>query len=204
MATASKKPTKKETVESLDMAAIIAKKKPVTKRVKIQLDGDIANEIASLEDHLNEARRYDRRHNEADTAPAIEKEMDALLDRAKQTEREFVFVSIGRVKYDELVQQHPPTSDQKKAGGQFNSDTFPPALIAAAAIDPKISIDQAELIFNGGEWNAAELLRMFYAALEANTETADTPLSRNGSGSTSDSLLNLLTQFEAGSPTPST
>jgi hypothetical protein len=200
-----KTPTKKKTVQELNMDAIMSRKKPVTKRVTIQLDADIPHRVQALQDAITEAQRYDRSHNATDTAPALEKQMDELLAEAKGTEAEFIFASIGREAYDRIVEAHPPKPDQKKEGNQFDPETFPPALIAASCIQPTITPEQAYEIFNeASNWNGAELLRLFYAALEANTETNDIPLSRSGSVQRDNSLTNLLSLLSTESPTPST
>jgi len=189
--------------DSFSMDDIIAEKKSVTRRVTIQTNGEIVEEIKAMREALEEAKRYDRRHNEEDTAPRVQAKLDELMEQAKSTEREFVFQSIGRVEYDKLVEAHPPTADQRKQGNQFNVDTFPAALVSRAAVSPKITLEQAEEIFDSPSWNNAELLRLYYAAQEANSETADIPLLGTGSDMSRDSLLNLVTQLSEGSPTPS-
>lgn len=83
------------------------------------------------------------------------------------------FRSIGRKNYDRLVADHPPTDKQVEEHqaqfGQpapYNADTFPPALIAASCIEPKLTLTEVEQLFD--EWNAAELTELFATAVAVN------------------------------------
>ncbi len=187
------------------MANIIKKKRGVMKKATIQIDGEVAVEILELRAQVTIAEQFDRRHNEDDTAPKLQAKLDQLIEDSKDTEITFVFKAIGRIAYDKIVEDpaNVPSDEQKKEGAQFNPDTFPPALVAAAAVDPEISLEEAVEIFGDSEWNGAELQKLFFAALEVNTETGDIPLSKGGSSETANLLSNLLSQQNTGSPTPS-
>ena len=180
--------------KSSTIADIKARKKAVTKHVPIQLDGELADKIADLRKLHIAARDADRMSNETDKAPAVLVEIEELVEASKATEVVFVFKSVGRFRYDELVDENPPTKDQKADGADFNSDTFPPALVAEACIDPEMTLEDATEIFASPDWNGAELRKIFFGALEVNTETGDIPLSRDGSEGTLSSLLSLVTQ----------
>jgi hypothetical protein len=195
---AQAKKAKKQTI-----AQIKKKKKAVTKTVAIQVDGEIANQIAALRSLHSAARDADRHSNTPETAPKIQKQIDNLVEESQDTLVVFTFKSVGRLNYDELVAQHPPTTEAKKEGADFNADTFPPALISAACTDPEIPIEDAIEMFDDPDWNNAELRALFFGALEVNTETGEIPLSRSGSDGSLSSLLNSLTQSNMGSPTAS-
>ncbi len=186
------------------MANIIKKKRGVTKKATIQIDGEVAVEIAELRAQVTLAEQFDRKHNEDDTAPKVQDRLDQLVEDARDTEITFTFKAIGRLPYDELVGDpaNAPTEAQKKEGAQFNPDTFPPALVAAAAVDPKITLEEAVEIFGDSEWNGAELQKLFFAALEVNTETGDIPLSKGESSTTASLLSSLLSQSSEESPIP--
>lgn len=190
------KQAKKQTI-----ADIKSRKKAVTKQVVIQLDGEMADRIAELRKAHSAARDADRMSNQPDTAPAIQKQIDELVEESRNTEVTFTFKSIGRFRYDELVDEHPPTKEAKKEGAEFNADTFPPALVAESCVDPEMTNEDAVDIFASPDWNGAELRRLFFGALEVNTETGDIPLSRSGSDATLSSLLNLVSQQNTASPT---
>ena len=85
------------------------------------------------------------------------------------------FRSIGRVAYEALLDAHQPTDEQRAKGRaqkvkvEWNPDTFPPALIAAAAVDPVFSLDEATELWESDDWNGEELLPLFFAAVAVNT-----------------------------------
>ncbi len=192
-----------KTAKKRTIADIKSKKKAVTKQIAIQLDGEIADHIVDLRELHVAARDADRLSNTADKAPAILEEIEALVEKSRETEVVFTFKSVGRFRYDELVMEHPPTKEAKKEGAEFNADTLPPALVAESCTDPEMSLEDAIEIFASPDWNGAELRRLFFGALEVNTETGDIPLSRSESEGSLSSLLSLISQQDTGSPTPS-
>ncbi len=97
------KAKKKRTV-----ADIRAKKKAVTKKVTVQLDGELAGRIADLRVLHLAARDSDRLSNENDTAPVIEAEIEQLVKDSRESEIIFTFKSAGRFRYDELVTEGLP------------------------------------------------------------------------------------------------
>lgn len=117
--------------------------------------------------------------NQDDLAPY----RDAVLEAAEQvkaTTQWIVLRSIGRVAYDDLIREHPapddPDSEQvrdykemfgDKAKPPFDMDTFPPALVAASAVEPKMTVEQATRMF--AEWNREEVQEVYQAALAVNT-----------------------------------
>jgi len=192
------------------VASIMAKKKAVTKTIDIQLDGEVADRIADLRSAHTAARDSDRLSNTPDKAGEIMKQIEELVEASQDTVVTFSFKSIGRFRYDELAGEHPPDEDAKKEGAEFNADTFPPALVHESCFEitphgedpiPGMSLEEAVDMFESPDWNGAELRRLFFGALEVNTETGDIPLSRDGSEGTVNSLLNLITQQNAASPT---
>jgi len=192
------KAAKKRTI-----AEIRAAKKPVTKKVTIQLDGELAGMLNELRDKLEDAKRYDVISNSQDTAPAARQALDEAIEASKDTQAVFEFRSIGRFEYDKIVSKpsNRPTPQQKKEGLDFNPDTFPAEIVSASCIDPVIPLDDAKEIFSDTNWNAAELQRLFFCALEVNNETGDVPLSKSGSDATLTSLLNSIMQQKEESPT---
>ena len=173
------------------MASIIKKKKPNTKTVDIVLDSDLANEIQLKEQE--KAQLQNRRGRSlADGIGPLEAELDALYDKASEGVATFTFRDPGRRPFDDLVLEHPPTKDQKdrvtELGGgilEFNLDTFPPALMALTAWEPKMTLKQAETIFD--EWGSGDAETLFAAALLVCKERTSIPLSRNGTDPTDNS-----------------
>lgn len=197
------KKTQSRTAKKRTIADIKAKKKAVTKKVYIQMDGEVANKIEELRGLFIAARDSDRLSNTPDQAPKIQAKIDRLVKKSESTIEMFVFKSIGRFRYDELVSAHPPTKERKKAGDDFNADTFPPVLVSESCIDPEFPLEDAIEIFSDPDWNGAELRKLFFGALDVNTETGEIPLSKSGSDATLSSLLKLATQSDQGSLTAS-
>lgn len=180
------KAAKKRTI-----ADILAEKKPNTRTIDIILDSDLANEI-QLKEQEKEQLQNRRGRSLADGIGPLDIELDALYEKAADTAVTFVFGDIGRKLFDTLVQEHPPTKAQKEqiaelGGGilEYNLETFPPALIAAAAIDPEMDLDDATVIFN--TWSSGDAEILFTVALLVCKERTSIPLSKNGTDPISDS-----------------
>jgi hypothetical protein len=181
------------------------KKRPVIRSVSIFLDSEVAEEInraqvklAAVEEKLAEARgdvALQKRREDA------QGELERLQDRAVEEGDvvSFSFRSIGRKAYDRLVDEHPATDEQQKEARErgleaglaptlsrlsWNADTFPPALVAAASVDPKITHEEAYELFHVSEdWNAAELTALFVTARSAQDTRDVADLGKSGSGS---------------------
>jgi len=172
------------------MADIIAAKKPNTRTIDIILDSDLAGEIQLKTAELAQAKN--KRTSLADGINPLEQELDALYEKAADIAVTFTFQDIGRKSFDEMVIKHQPTAEQKKfmadmGGGilEYNTDTFPPALMAAAAIDPEMTVEEAESIFD--TWGSGDAEILFTTALLVCKERTSLPLSRNGTDPTSNS-----------------
>lgn len=75
------------------------------------------------------------------------------------------FRAIGRKAYDDLIAQHPGGESEP-----YDPETFPPALIAACCVDPDLSTDEAQYVFD--EWTIGEVAALFATAVAINTRTA--------------------------------
>ncbi len=180
-----------EKAKQRTISDILREKKPNTKTVDIVLDADLAGEIRLKEQELAQIRmRKDR--SLADGVGPIQRELDALYENAADIAVTFTFTDIGRKTFDELILAHSPTKAQKdhiaELGGgilEFNIDTFPPALIALAASDPEMSLEEATEIFD--TWGSGDAEILFSTALLVCKERTSVPLSRSGIGPTSNS-----------------
>jgi len=184
------------------MAEILAAKKRIVKTVQIQLDSGIALRLEELQEQRAQAVRDDRRMNRNPLAPGIERQIEELTEQARDTVVEFKFGSIGRAAFEKLMRAHKPDQEDKKEGSVFNTKTFPPILVAATSIEPEINEEQAKQMFNSPEWNQGELLKLFTAAMLANSESPDIPLSNSGSEPMPAIELKSNSASTAESPTP--
>jgi hypothetical protein len=86
-------------------------------------------------------------------------EARAAVDAA--TLMTLTFRGLPRPDYVALVKAHPPTEEQAEDGSDWNPDTFPAALIAAASVDGITVEDAAELMRT---WANREAIALFQAA----------------------------------------
>jgi hypothetical protein len=78
-------------------------------------------------------------------------------------ELELVFQAISYKELDALQAKHTPTQQQRIEGASFNRNTFPPALIAACAIDPEMTEQDARDLWQSEDWSTGELNTLFNA-----------------------------------------
>ena len=168
------------------MTDILAAKKPNTRTVDIILDSDLAGEISMKRLEIEQTKQRSKgRKSLAEGTQTLEQELDDLIDSAAEIAVTFTFTDIGRKNFDDLVHAHQPTEEQRKqiadlGGGilEYNTETFPPALISAAASDPEITVEEAQEIFD--EWGQGDAETLFSVALIVCKERTSVPLSKNG------------------------
>jgi len=180
--------------KKLTIDEILVLKTGVVRTIEIQVDGEVADQLERLRLIYNEALDLDHKSNKPDEAPKIKEQIEELIDQSKATLVEFRFQSIGREKYDNLVESCKPTADQKKQGMPYDPLRFAPALIASACIEPEMTLEQATEIFDSPKWNNAQVMRLFHAAQEANDETGDIPFSKIDTGRIGSSVSSLITR----------
>lgn len=198
--------TKKFTTDSPSIEEIQKLKRPNTRSVTLILDPEIPRQIRELERAYDRERRTDERENRPAKAPAIRKVIEELKDQAADSEITFTFRDIGRKRFDGMIEEHPPTPAQIKAAKErnqsipeFNPDTFAPALMAATAVSPSMTLQEATNIYN--EWGQGDNQALFLTAVAACTERASIPFTGTGTEEILASLSNLTTAPSEESPT---
>lgn len=101
-------------------------------------------------------------------------------DKGKQIELTLKYQAIGAKEYDKLVSKHPPTAEQRIEGAVFNIDTFAPALIAACCVEPEMTADDAQEIWDSPDWSRGDLMVLFRNAVDLNNRGIDIPFTGNG------------------------
>jgi hypothetical protein len=109
----------------------------------------------------------------------LEKARQLVMDNGV----EVVMRSCGRGVWEDLKEKHPPLPEQiaevKKQNPEavldYNWKTFPVPAIAASIVQPEMTLEQVQEIWDSEEWNEAECARLLQMALQANTrhQTAD-------------------------------
>jgi hypothetical protein len=165
-----------------------SRKKPVSRRVAIATDSELA-------DALNSAKlRVAQLHEQLKTDPKVSRDVPDAEDEVARLEDEiephlawFVARNMGVGAYEDLQSAHPPTPDQVKENRKkgldlsWNPDTFPPALLAACVLyemptedggEPTLeplSEDFVKEMWDSPEWNQAEVMALFQAAIEVHS-----------------------------------
>lgn len=178
-------------------------KKPNEVSVEVLLNPDVSRTLEELERRYEKAKRLDERQNRPPEAPIILRQIEDLRLEMEDDKVVFVFRDPGRLKFDALVDAHPPTDkDRKENQYQWDPDGFVPALLSLAAIDPKLSIEEATEIYN--EWGRGDVEALFNAALQASLEQASIPFTKRDTEAILASVRNLITPQNEESPTAST
>lgn len=148
--------------------------RPVTQKVPLWLDETVGAELA--------AAQAAHRHAPSDDTAS------RLAEAKKAAEGQCVVVTLGRIgghALEQIRDAHPPTVEQRAAARQaqldagrarhelvelvHNPDTYPPALIAACAVDPEMTYDEAVELWTAPSTSQADRVRLFQAAEAVNT-----------------------------------
>ncbi len=111
------------------------------------------------------------------TKPRATMEFSIYIEGAEVTLK---YQAIGSKEYDKLVAKHPPKPEQRADGASFNIDTFAPALIAACCLEPEMSKEDAQAIWDSEDWSRGDLMVLFRNAIDLNNRGIDIPFSDQG------------------------
>lgn len=159
----------------------LKQKKPVRAELQIVLDGEVADRWAAAQNAVDAAKRRlevateEARPTALQAVVEAEDALEELRPEAAAITRKMVFQSIGRRKVEQLMTDHPATDAQQrqerrenngdpKARLIYNPDTYPPALVAATLVEPKLTYEEAVELFESENITAAEWAQMFYTA----------------------------------------
>lgn len=150
---------------------LLSGKKALVRTAYFIVDSDLADEWAEARARVDELR-YSNDEAALRSARAV---VDDLRARVKEHTRAIRFKALGRDAYEKLVDQFPPSDRQRRDARDrglgepsWDLDKFPPRLLAAAAIAPQMSVDQAEALWNSEDYNQGELQLILTTALGAN------------------------------------
>lgn len=95
---------------------------------------------------------------------AAKERLDGVVAQIRKTGLVFDITSVGRVRYEEIIREHPATdaavAKAKEKGEDpplFNVDTFWPALCAESVAGDISAEDWKTDVFESKEWGAGEL-----------------------------------------------
>jgi hypothetical protein len=152
---------------------------------RVLLRQDLGARHAALNAELQESITRDRLMNEPDRAPTIAAEIVALEAEMEASEVEFVFRSVGRKRWADMLAKHPPTRAQSQADKRtvFNPETFPIAAIAASCSTPE-GMDEAYAARLEASLSDAQFSALWNACVDANLGGGDIPKSPMAAGLT--------------------
>lgn len=107
-------------------------------------------------------------------------EVTVIGDDGEPMVVEMLFQAISGVEFDRLKQRYKPTQEDRKAGLDYNSEKMAPLLIAATAVDPDLSEEDAQEIWDSDDWNRGERMQLFMAAMEVCTSGLNVPFKSSG------------------------
>lgn len=161
-----------------DISEILKRARRRQKSVFLCLAGDTVAELDRLEKQLAALGDAWQPESLAASDPKAElaKQVAAARDKVRASETEFRFEALGDGPWSDLHAAHP--SSEK--GQAWDPKTFVPALIAACAIDPVMTVEQVNELF--AVCNAAQRELLFQGAYDVNTEATGVPFSLSASG----------------------
>jgi hypothetical protein len=170
----------------MTMAEILAGKTANSEPLPVCLDSRLNLAVDDAERALREAMIGVQLRQDDPDAIAKRDAAEEALTEAKAARRAktavFVFRALGRKEIEDLERDHKVTKEQISAyrdecrvmqvppnnPPNYNFDTFPPALIAAAAVTPEITLDEATAMWNSTEFSKGELGAIFQSAWAVN------------------------------------
>lgn len=191
---------------------LLAKRKPSRQTVRLLLDGTLADQIEAARHQLKVAKAADQvdPRGLASRAAPLEVRLAELRLEAEEASTAFTFEALGRVRFQELKREYPPTEEQweryrervKAAwwapAPEFEELTFAPALIATCCVDPAMTIEDAQALWD--ELSDGEAAALYAAALAVNEEVTSRPFSGTDTVTTPSSGPDSTTQQNGESP----
>lgn len=135
---------------------------------RVLLRQDLAAELDDLTERLAVALRDDNLENREPLAPGVAEELRAFEDRVESEKVPFKFKSIGHRAWADLLAEHPPTLEQRRADpkADHNPKTFPIAAMAASSHEPTMEYADVERLDKA--LNDSQFVKLWKACLDAN------------------------------------
>ncbi|KAB8186861.1 hypothetical protein FH608_046060 [Nonomuraea phyllanthi] len=161
------------------IADIIGQVKRPEKTVQICLAGDLQAEFEDLERDLQIARDQPAEGTLAGganpMATQIAQQIMELRERMREHTTVFKFRGLPRKQYSDLVASCPPSDEDKEKGAEVDWEQFSVALVAACAVEPTMTADEAGQIadvLTQAQWDS-----LVGAAFSVNKRDVDVPFS---------------------------
>lgn len=150
--------------------------KPATASVRVCLRGDLLGDLDLVNDDLEQYDGWEP-SSMSDPDPRTDlKARKAELEAQMRAESAvFRFKAIGDKAWSDLLAAHPPR-EGKEEEENWDATTFPTALLAASAVEPAMTIEQAGQLMDGLTLNQRNTL--FGASMSACVREVSIPFLR--------------------------
>lgn len=145
----------------------LKKKKPLSDEHFIPADDAQAQALA-LSSQKVQLARFSGDESQIEAAMAEQKD---IQDQIRKDGLVFDIRGVGRLRFEELVREHPPTDPQKEGGATFNPDTFWPALFSESIEGTLTPEDWRESVFDSPDWGPGEIHDLREKVKSVNTGT---------------------------------
>lgn len=153
---------------------LLKKVKPATASVELCLRGDLLGDIDLIDDELDRLKDWEPESlSDADPRKALEARRRELQDQMAEESQIFRFQSVGDKTWSDLLAEHPAPEG---SDGKWDPQTYPAALVAASSVEPKMSVEDVERLFDA--FNMSQRNTLFSAAWSANQRGVDIPFSQ--------------------------
>jgi hypothetical protein len=189
---------------TVDVDELISRYSLPTRTVSVLLDQDLALEHAEAVKAASAARVAADNSNDRAVHQRADEALDRLLaleGRVEDASFDVTFRALPRKTYMGKVKAYPPTKQQARDGLEFDPEQFGPDLIASCAVEPALTREQAQTIWD--TWDDAQVSKLFQAAYAANREIRPVPFGRGSTARANGSEPNSNTPPVEESPTPS-
>lgn len=169
-----------------DMKDILGRVKPVISETYVCLDGDLYPELDRAQQALDAVSGWKSKSlDDVDPRPALREQLAEVEELMRATSQRFTFRSIGDKASSDLLAAHPsPKDEDGEEKFAWDPQTYPAALVAAASVDPKMSVEEVTALFD--VFNLAQRNKIFGAAYSANNHAVDVPFSSPASAPAGD------------------
>lgn len=152
-----------------DFDSWIKTARPVTKSVDVCLDRQL---VADLEEAEAERERLSSNGMLEGAPEELQERIAQLAAEVQDRTLTFTFRNMGWRKWERLRDEHPPTEEDREAGLDHNPATFPVAATAACSVEPELTLEQAESLFETAPPSVVSRIwsTVFLANLEAGDE----------------------------------
>lgn len=159
-----------------DIEEILAGARMPERTIPLCLRGDLQAEFEDLERQLRKAELdADDSLAAGSEARAIAELIEAVRQQMAEHTQVFRVRGIDSEAYSDLLAKHKPTDEQRREGYDLNMVTFPAELVAACAVDPAMTLEQAQRLSRAISHRQWEDL--FNAALACNRQAVEVPFS---------------------------